>query len=546
MAKSSKSKSKLYLYIKVLQNGATLAAVEKDLQKEHLKITSKGSGPLVLPFYPITNTQYEFLSCTKSGAKLIIEHGWEGFATTRGELVPISRQEKGQSTIDMMLGDYASITHNDLRIMVKITNEKPKAVKKPKSGISKSYKGGLLSLHLANKTERIAFGCALMVGTVVIGSFVFGLMGRKIFKPQNIAEIRPEFSMPFVHPKHFETAPEALQKNYNRLNPVRSVIDYYSAVAESMTGMDIRNERLLFPSSVANSAEMLDNQAALIRSFAEKQADTRDHIKARGKTTMVAIPAVVGESMIGTMQRVIDKLDIMQEGFEYSLKARRVVSEEFPKEIEYTYDDYRNAGKGNDALKKFGESVSAAFNPETSEGQMYLDAMKLGKTAQIAQIHLKKKATTFEEPIRFQPDSTFATYLSDFDFQNLDDRLKQMQGMGFASKPTSQQLEKVAVAKTGTIEKALVERFINQHKFQLQICYEQSLRRNDKAVGTMEWRWTINSRGVVSGVELASSTIKDKKLEKCIKEKMSTWQFPNPQNGSVEISYPFVFSPNKG
>ncbi len=544
MAKSSKNK--LYLYIKVLQNGATLAAIEKDLQKENLKITSKGTGPLVLPFYPITNTQYEFLSCTKSGAQLIIEHGWEGFATTKGELVRITRQEKGQSTIEMVRGDYASITHNDLRIMVKITNEKPKTVKKPKTGISKSYKGGLVGLHLSNKTERAVFGSALLVASVLVGSFVFGLIGRKTYLPQSIAEIKPEISLTFVHPKHLETAPEALQKNYNRINPVRSVIDYYSAVTESMIGIEVRNERLLFPSSVANNAELNDNRAALIRSFAEKQTDTRDHIKARGKTTMVAIPAVVGESVVGTMQRVIDKIDIMHESFEYSLKARRIVTDAFPKETEYTYDDYRNVGKGNDALKKFGESVSSAFNPESSEGQMYLEAMKLGKTAQIAQVHLKNKATNFEEPIRFQPESTFATYLSDFDFQNLDDRLKQMQGMGFAAKPQQQPQEKVAIAKTGTIEKALVERFINQHKFQLQICYEQSLRRNDKAVGTMEWRWTINSRGVVSGVELASTTIKDKKLEKCIKEKMSTWQFPNPQNGSVEISYPFVFSPNKG
>ncbi len=543
MAKSSKRK--LYLYIKVLQNGATLATVEKDLTNENLKLTSKGTGPLVLPFYPINNTQYLFLSCTKSTAKLIIEHGWEGFATTTGELVRITRQEKGQSSIDMVRGDYASITHNDLRIMVKITNEKPKSDKKAKSGVSKSYKGSLLGLHLTNRTERMAFGSALLVGSVLVGSFVVGLMGRKSYNPKNIAEIRPEYSLPFVHPKHFETAPEALQKNYNRLAPVRSVINYYSAVAENMVGMEIRNENLLFPTSVAKYEEMRENQAALIQSFASKQSDTRDHIKARGKTTMVAIPAVVGETMVGTMQRVIDKLDIMQEGFEFSLKARRVVSAEFPKEEEYTFDDYRNVGRGNDALKKFVDSVSAAFNPESSEDQMYLDALKLGKTAQIAQIHLKKKASSFEEPIRFLPESTFATYLSDFDFQSLDDRLKQMQGMGFASKQVAHQ-DKVATVKTGTIEKALVERFINQHKFQLQICYEQSLRRNDKAVGTMEWKWTINSRGVVSGVELASSTIKDKKLEKCIKEKMSTWQFPNPQNGSVEISYPFVFSPNKG
>jgi len=541
---AKKSRNKLYLYIKVLQNGATLASIEKELNKEALKLTSSGSGPLALPYYPIANKQYQFLSCTKSGAKLIIEHGWEGFATSSGELVRLTRQEKGHSTIDMIRGDYASITHNDLRIMIKITNEKPISYKKPKSGVSKSYKGSFSGLYLGTNSERVAFGSAVLVSLVIVGSFAFGLMGRSTYKPTNIAEIRPEYSFPFIHPKHFETAPEALQRNYNRLLPVRSVIDYYSAVAENLIGIKVHNERLLFPTSIVKSQDMFEAQADLIRSFAEKQADTRDHIKARGKTSMIAIPAVVGETMIGTMQRIIDKLDIMQEGFEFSLMARRIVSEEFPKEVEYTYDDYKNTGRGDAILKRFGESVSAAFKPESSEGHMYVEAERLGRTAQIAQFHLKKKVTSFEEPIRFPPDSVFATYLSDFDFQNLDDRLKQMQGMGFAAKPKPP--AKAVVAKSGTIERSLVERFINQHKFQLQICYEQSLRRNDKATGTMEWKWTINSRGIVSGIELARSTIKDKKLESCIKEKMRTWQFPSPQNGSVEISYPFVFSPNKG
>lgn len=538
------SKNQLYIHVQVLQSGTTLVAVEKTLRREVLKLTSRGDGPFVLPYYPIINNHYDFLHCHKNGAKIVVDHAWEGFATSRGELVRISRQEKGQSLIEMIRGDYASITHNDLRIMVKITAEKTRAAKKRGIFVSGSYKGSFGGLLVNTSNERLALGTAALISTVIIGGFAFGLLKRDTFKPKSIADIMPEYSIPFIAPKHFETAPEALQKKYNRINPVRSVIDYYTSVAENLMGLEIGNKEVLFPSSILRSKEQHEAVAADIDQKRSEQATIQKNIGARGNAAMLAIPSVVGETMVGAMRRVIDKVGIMHEHYAMSLPSRREATAKFKIEPEYSFSNYKTGPVVNEAMAAFTGGLSSAFRPDSSEGQMYRESDALAKQAEIAQLHLKPAVREFSDPIRFLPGSTFATFLSEIDFQNLDERMKNISGGSYSVKP--QPIKSILQAKTGNIPKELVEKFINQHKFQLQICYEQSLRRNDNATGTMEWKWTISSRGRVSGIELASSSLKDKKLELCIKAKMKNWQFPNPENGSVEISYPFVFSPNKG
>lgn len=538
------SKNQLYVHIQVLQSGTTLVAVEKTLKREVLKLTSRGNGPFVLPYYPIVNNQYDFLHCHKNGARIVVDHSWEGFATSRGELIRVSRQEKGQSQIEMTRGDYASITHNDLRIMVKITSQKPKTQKKRSAFINGSYKASFTGLLLNSSIERLAFAAAVMIATVIIGGFTFGLLKRHTFKLRTIADIRPEYSIPFIAPKHFETAPEALQKKYDRLNPFRSVIDYYTSIAENLIGVDIGNKEILFPSSMLRSQEQQEAVAADINSKKSQQATLQKNVVNRGNAAMIAIPSVVGETLVGAMRRVIDKVEIMHEFYDLALVSRKSATARFKAEREYSFSNYKSGNATNEAMAAFTKGLNIAFQPESSEGQMYKEAAKMSRNAEIAQLHLKPAVRDFSEPIRFVPGATFGTFLSEVDFKNLDDRMANISGGPYSAKPVP--VKSVAPPKVGNIPKELVERFINQHKFQLQICYEQSLRRNDGATGTMEWKWTISPRGKVSGLELASSSLKDKKLESCIKAKMKNWQFPNPENGSVEISYPFIFSPNKG
>lgn len=540
------SKAQLYVHIKVLQSGATLASVEKPMRKESLKLESSGTGPLVLPHYPIPNNRYEFLVCGKNKATLIVDQSWEGFATSRGELKELSRVEKGHSTIEMGKGDYASITRNDLRIMIKLTTDRPKNQKSQPKFMSKSYRGSLINLTLGGPIERMGLMVGTLISAVIVGGFAFGLIKRPHAQPTSIADVQPEYSLQFVHPEHFVTAPEAMQKNYNRVNPIRSVVNYYNAVTENLIGTEIQHPQLLFPSSIDRSRDQHQAVSAELERYREHQKEIESHVLRRGGAAMVAIPAVSGETMIGSMRRSVDKVSIMHEYFRLALAERRAVTEQFPNIPEYSFDNYQTQSKTNDAMKQLGESVSAAFQPESSESVMYKEAANLGKKAENAQLYMKPGVTRFKDPIRFQHGGSFATYLTDVDFADLDERLRKLDGVPYSEKRQSKAPATPVADRRGTIAPALVERFINQHKFQLQICYEQSLRRNKEAVGEMEWRWTITPRGNVTDISLAKTTIEDKKLESCIREKMKSWQFPSPDRGSVEISYPFVFSPNKG
>jgi outer membrane biosynthesis protein TonB len=73
-------------------------------------------------------------------------------------------------------------------------------------------------------------------------------------------------------------------------------------------------------------------------------------------------------------------------------------------------------------------------------------------------------------------------------------------------------------------------------------CYERSLKRNPSLSGKIVVRWTITAAGTVQGVEIDSDTIGDPDIVSCIKGLIGRWRFAAPSGGSVEVSFPFLFS----
>ena len=53
--------------------------------------------------------------------------------------------------------------------------------------------------------------------------------------------------------------------------------------------------------------------------------------------------------------------------------------------------------------------------------------------------------------------------------------------------------------------------------------------------------WTITAAGTVSGVDVEQDTLGDSEVASCIKSLVARWRFPSPANGSVDVSFPFVF-----
>ena len=82
-------------------------------------------------------------------------------------------------------------------------------------------------------------------------------------------------------------------------------------------------------------------------------------------------------------------------------------------------------------------------------------------------------------------------------------------------------------------------------------CYEDLLARHPDAGGRLEMEFTIAGDdkigGIVEDASIAkSSSLKDERMETCVRESLMTVSFPPPaHDGVVTVVYPIVFSPDE-
>lgn len=94
----------------------------------------------------------------------------------------------------------------------------------------------------------------------------------------------------------------------------------------------------------------------------------------------------------------------------------------------------------------------------------------------------------------------------------------------------------------GSLDKELIRRVIEAHKAQIRYCYEKELVRTPGLFGKIDMEWTITGEGRVSDSKPKGSTMQNPEVERCIAEKIRTWEFPKPKGGGiVVVRYPFVF-----
>lgn len=540
-----------FVHIEVLQNGASVGRVVKPAKKARtLFLTSRDGNELSVPHYPLPDGRLEFLKCEGGKISLIVDHAWEGFCTTKGILHNIAKGEKGKRVQELFYGDYGSISCNDLRIMVKVGPAE--AVETTRATTNPAYRGKFLSNFLRNKNERIGFGVAFGAALVVIGGFVIGLAKRPYVRPTEMTDISEEYMLPFVAPDHLRGAPEALQNNLDRKHYVRSVLEYYGSVTAVLMAWPGFEARFLYPSTIESYQSLFSATRATIEAHIERQREAdraQALLKEAGTPT---IPAVIGETAAGSALRIIDKIGILQDGLTKDIAAKRDVVMEFSRDPEYNWEEYRNVPAKTDEKMKEYLTKAKPFATSTDEQLMYAEAEAMTAKAAKAQAwaregkgSLARPVTTGNhDPVGMPVGVKFATFLADADFLLLDEKLYHVQGSEYG--PRKSGLPVVREPLVGEIDPKLIEKFIKQNRFQLQLCYELALRRNESATGTMQWRWRIDSRGLISDVSLESTTIKDQKMQTCIRTKIATWRFPRPRRGSVEISYPFEFAPTKG
>ena len=90
------------------------------------------------------------------------------------------------------------------------------------------------------------------------------------------------------------------------------------------------------------------------------------------------------------------------------------------------------------------------------------------------------------------------------------------------------------------MDRALIEKVVNEHTDEIQRCYEKELLKDSSLQGKVAVEWIIGMDGQVTSVRQSSSSVRSTAVVSCIMGAIKTWRFPRPQGGPVVVAYPFI------
>ncbi|MCP4499455.1 MAG: AgmX/PglI C-terminal domain-containing protein [Deltaproteobacteria bacterium] len=99
-----------------------------------------------------------------------------------------------------------------------------------------------------------------------------------------------------------------------------------------------------------------------------------------------------------------------------------------------------------------------------------------------------------------------------------------------------------AVILRNPLSRGEIQQSIRRSLPKMKLCYENSLRSNERLEGKIVFSWTISSSGHVEKAKNKSSSLNDKNVASCLLKHIQELEFNEPRGGGrVEVVYPFVF-----
>lgn len=96
----------------------------------------------------------------------------------------------------------------------------------------------------------------------------------------------------------------------------------------------------------------------------------------------------------------------------------------------------------------------------------------------------------------------------------------------------------------GSLDKSTVEGVIKRHLNPIRYCYQRELTKDPTLQGKLVVKFGIGADGTVRSASIASDTLGNDALGGCVVGRVMRMTFAAPGGGgTVEVSYPFVFSP---
>jgi hypothetical protein len=95
----------------------------------------------------------------------------------------------------------------------------------------------------------------------------------------------------------------------------------------------------------------------------------------------------------------------------------------------------------------------------------------------------------------------------------------------------------------GRLPAEVIQRIVRLNDGRFRLCYEGGLRGNPGLTGRVTVKFMIDRHGAVAFSADGGSDIPDPGVRDCVVRTFASLSFPEPQDGTVTVLYPLVFSP---
>ena len=113
-------------------------------------------------------------------------------------------------------------------------------------------------------------------------------------------------------------------------------------------------------------------------------------------------------------------------------------------------------------------------------------------------------------------------------------------GKGEASVGT----ETLNIVVMGGLSREEILRVVEAHQSEVLLCYQRAIQIEPGLSGKLEMFWQIIEGGRVQGARVQKNTTGSKALSDCVSDRLRTWKFPSPANGSVvDVTWPWAMKP---
>jgi TonB family protein len=120
------------------------------------------------------------------------------------------------------------------------------------------------------------------------------------------------------------------------------------------------------------------------------------------------------------------------------------------------------------------------------------------------------------------------------------DGTRDLEGKGIRKVKTTITDESPDVS--GKLDRNIIAATVRKYLAGIKACYEYQLKRDPNLKGKITVRFTIGIDGNVEAVSILSSSLEDELVKACVKRRIQRWVFPKPEEGTVTVVYPFIFT----